>query len=226
MMTEKLLTEAAFSLNDAIIDQLPSSELCTHTFSAEFEKKMQKVIRRGNHPVLYRQLQRAAILVLVVLLSFTALMVVSPTARARVIAWIREQIAGYTAYSYFGETDSGRENVKYEFGYLPDGYKLQRVIQQNGIHIMIFENHATKELIYFSHTQDASAITYFVKDRSYTEQKIDIHSEDGLYLEANEDCMANEIIWFDSKEELFFLISAHLEKEDMIKIAENIKIYH
>ena len=62
MISEERLRQAAGAAVLALADSLPEPEECQHEFSPGFEQKMRKVLRRGNHPTVYRRLRRAACL--------------------------------------------------------------------------------------------------------------------------------------------------------------------
>lgn len=82
MITDKMLAQAAAELATAINESLPDPKDCTHEFSAEFERKMKRITRRANHPILYRTLRSVASIILVITIGFGSVLAVSAEARA------------------------------------------------------------------------------------------------------------------------------------------------
>ena len=110
------------ALNAHILATLDNDSPFEHSFSEKFQRKMRRVIRMGNDPMRYRiqrSLVRAAC---ILILSFLTLMMVSPSARAAVISWIKEHYSIYTKYTYAGETEE--DLYEFELTYLPDEYEL------------------------------------------------------------------------------------------------------
>ena len=94
MISEERLRQAAGTAAMAIADSLPAPEECQHGFSPGFERRMRKVLRRGNHPSVYRGLRRAACFLLALLLSGSVWLTVDTEARDIVFGWISERVEG------------------------------------------------------------------------------------------------------------------------------------
>ena len=99
MISDAALTEAAFAVDEAILNTLPKPGECDHVFSPAFERKMRKLIRKANHPVAYKVLNRAACALLALVLSASLLLTFHPKARAAVVDWIKEKVEDF--YHYF-----------------------------------------------------------------------------------------------------------------------------
>ena len=60
MISDAMLQQAAEELATAINESLPDPKECVFQFSPKFERKMKRLTRRANHPILYRNLRMAA----------------------------------------------------------------------------------------------------------------------------------------------------------------------
>jgi len=222
MMTEAMLTEAADALNAAILASLPPTEECNHVFSQRFERKMRRIIRRGNHPVAYKLARQAAIFVLIGLLSFVTLMTVSPTVRAYVIAWVKTQYDNFTNYSYQGTEESTDKQVECELGYLPEGYILEREIIQTGNRMTTFKHIQTGQQLYIMYSVNKENIEYNLQTSDYHVSTVVIKDETGLFYESEEMLRANCVLWFEKDNNMFCYVSGYFDREELIQIANNL----
>ena len=85
MISEERLRQAAIVAGKAYTDSIPAPESFYHNFSPAFERKMRRVLRRGNHPVVYRVLQRVAGLLLTIVVSGSILLSVNADKISRCI---------------------------------------------------------------------------------------------------------------------------------------------
>ena len=188
-----------------------------HDFLSGFEKKMQKLIRRANHPIWYRVTQAVACLLLAALLSGCTVLAVSPEARAALAGWVREVSEGWFVYHYTGETQDAPTDIVYCPTWVPDGYALVR--ESN--HAFIYEDDTEGLLSFVYSDLDTSA--------AYLERKgVNVYSvfvgsyPADLYLDQQEG-NTNNLIWVAEDKGLFFSISAPLTGEELIKIAESVE---
>ena len=152
MITDKMIAEAAAELNEAMLRSLPEPSECNHQFSPAFERKMNRIVRRANHPIFYRMIKNVACFVLVILISFASLMALSPTVRAAVIGWVKEQYETFT--SYFFQGDDVETNVEdYELSEIPEGYSLLDRIDIPGSTTIIYVN-KTNQLLQINYSND------------------------------------------------------------------------
>ncbi len=211
-MLRRVLLDVDCQQYGEAIDELPECD-----FSPEFEKKMQKLIRRADHPIRYRVAQAVACLLLAALLSGCTVLAISPEVREAFVGWVREVSEGWFVYHYTGETQDTPTDVVYCPTWIPDGYEL---ISQSE-NILIYENDKRDLLSFFYSDLDTSA--------AYLEKEgVDVYSvfvgsyPADLYLHQKEG-NANTLIWAAEDKGLFFWISAPLTGEELIKIAESVE---
>ena len=86
MLTDEMLCTAAAEADSALCNSLLATMGQEHVFSARFERRMNRLLHRARHPVLYPLLQRAACFLLLVLLAGTTWLTVDVQARAAFFA--------------------------------------------------------------------------------------------------------------------------------------------
>ena len=92
MIDEALLRSAAAKSIEkhvaAVEANLVSME--RHMFSDQFERKIRKLTKRSNHPVLYHAVKRVASVVLAIILTGSVWLAVDVDARAAFVGWAKE----------------------------------------------------------------------------------------------------------------------------------------
>ena len=219
MITDEMIAEAAAELNEAMINSLPDPHECKHQFSRKFERKMEKLIHRVNHPVRYMVLNRAASILLVIVIGFAMVMSFSPTARAAVFGWIKQAYESF--YSYYFETDVEKEsNYRYQIDPLPEGYVEISHTENNGYSLIIY---ADKEsVILFSYAErSAHSMLYLYKEGYLVEETMVNGNAADLYI-SEDGSLSNGIVWYDTGSGCMFYISGQLDGKELIKYAERV----
>lgn len=130
---------AAAVVCNAMLEQLPEPSVCRHTFSEEFEQKILALIDyRSHHGGWQKFAQRAAAVILAVLLGLGAWLAVDQNARATVVRWIQEVYENSIVYRFF-EKNTGEKNYTYKFNWLPDGYEQVDQIAVGDTQIFVFQ---------------------------------------------------------------------------------------
>ena len=144
MLRRVLLDVDCQQYGDAI-DGLPECN-----FSPEFEKKMQRLIRRADHPIRYRVAKAVACLLLVALLSGCTALAISPEVRAAFVGWVREVYETWFVYRYTGEEQPTLEDTVYLPTWVPEGY-AEIVSPQTGTFVRTQYENSAKELLTISY---------------------------------------------------------------------------
>ena len=149
------------------IDELPE-----HDFSPAVEKKMQKLIRRANHPIRYRVAQAAACLLLAALLSGCTALAISPEARAAFAGWVREVYETWFVYRYTGEEQPTLEDTVYLPTWIPEGYE-EIVSPQVGTFVRTQYENDEKELLTVSYVKGTETSSLNVEwERAIVQQTL------------------------------------------------------
>lgn len=219
-MNEEELSQAAARAAELLNEALPRPEDCNHTFSPRFRRKMRHLLFRQNHPVLMRTLQSAAVLFLTITILFGSLLTVSTDAREFVSGWVKTRIE--TIYHFYYEGDAAQTNsTEYVLGWIPDGYTLVETVDFPGERIYSYVDADKKWNLVFSYSADSSGADIFLLNADCTQKEVTVNGLPAmLYIPFNDDSPA--IVWEDREKGVFFLITAHVSEEDLIKMAENI----
>ena len=220
-MTDKQLAEACAELNEAMLRSLPAPEECNPRFSQSFQRKMARVIRRANHPIPYRVMQRVASFLLVLVLGFMTVLAVSPAARAAFASWIRETYESFFAYSFTEKAEGPAPNRKYYISELPEGYVELTAshVDHTGQCIYVNEENALIVLTYAC----GDGSVYFIEKEGYTVKPITVAGNPGeMYLDHISDPNKG-IVWIDEEKQIMFSITGQLTEEELLALAESVK---
>lgn len=222
MITDKMLAQAAAELATAINESLPDPKDCTHEFSAEFERKMKRITRRANHPILYRTLRSVASIILVITIGFGSVLAVSAEARAAVFGWVKEQYESFYEYFFEGEVELA-ESAKYQPGWMPDGCELLTVEETAGGETYIYKDKSGL-LAQFYYIYDPDSQKLYIDTVEYILEPVSINGHSGeMYISIYDD-ETSSIVWTDNSTNTLFYVSGPYEKDTLIKIAENIQV--
>lgn len=220
MINDMILSQAAAELAAAMNESLPDPKECVHQFSPKFEKKIKRLTRRVNHPIIYRSLRCAAGVLLVIVIGFYSVLAVSAEARAAVFGWIKEQCQ--SLYEYFFEGDTvDPEKAMYDLGWLPEDCKFVTSYETSGGEVYIYST-TQNSLVQFSYISDPDSEKMYMDGVEADKKKVMINGCSGeLYISENQE-ETNNIVWMNESQTVLFSISGDYNEEILIKIAENI----
>lgn len=223
MITDKMMEEAAEELFQAMLAGLPEEEQCVHQFSERFERKMKRLIRRAEHPVFHRVLQQAASIVLVLFLGFATLLAVSPTVRAAVFGWVQERYEDLTTYYFDGQTQQNPEPAKYELGNLPEGFEEVHRKEMDYMTIIYYADDLSAQMMSFTYLHECDSYSHNVDTDDVIAEGVTVNGMSGDFYQYI-DGRSNVLVWFDDATDTLFSISAYLDKDELIELAESTKI--
>ena len=221
IISEERLKQAILEYDDALMASLPDPSECDHVFSASFERKMKKLIRKADHFVAYKVMRYAASILIAFLLSASMFLAFNSEARATVVNWVKERFEG--AYRYFFTAEDVESSVEYKLGWLPEGYEL----------VDSFEDFMGKSFdycdengrrLYFAYSKGINALSFTTADGTYEEKHV---VEEGLRVDlyiSHEKNKANAITWISNNENIIFTISAYESEDALIKMAKGVKV--
>lgn len=220
MITEKMLEEAAAELNHAILSSLDNSESNTHQFSAKFERKMRHVIRKSKHPATYQTLKRASCYAIALLLGFASLLAISPTVRAAVFGWVKEQFSTFTSY-YFAGVAIETSKPDYILCDLPEDYTELARNDSGGCTSIIYKNQCG-QMLHFSYSNTPNDTYLYVYHEGYSTEEINQGIQYDIFISEDPD-KANGISWKSEDGLTIFHLSAYLSSEQLIVLAQSVK---
>lgn len=218
-LARRVMLDAARREYGGLLEELPE-----HTFSPAFERKMKKLVRRGNHPLRHKILRAAACFLLALLLSGCSVLALSAEAREALAGWVREVYETSFIYRFRGTEPETQGNILYRPTYVPDGYRAKEEFVTGAlITTIIFQNDAG-ELTAFSYfPRGITPTIQILRDGSEMYKRVSVNGMSAeLYLDRDEG-EANVLIWKDGKEGAMFCVHSPVSETEMIKIAESVE---
>lgn len=214
-MNDDELRRAAIAARDAMLSSLPEPEDCEHDFSPAFEKKMRPLLRRSQHPVLYRAARQAAACFLALLVLSGVWLGVDTEARAAFFRWVREVLPTQIVYQFAGQpTACG----VYRPAWVPEGY--EEVDSWEGI--VIYVNAQGKNLsLQYGPMQEGSALYVTDTDKTVL-TSVDVNGIPGEFYLSTDPHISNSLLWLDEDAGMFFTISGFPEEDDILHMAESV----
>jgi hypothetical protein len=223
MISDERLREAARKAEESLLASLPEPEECEATFSPEFERKMEKLIRRTKHPVRHRIMKAVACFLLVVLVGAGSVLTFSMEARAAFVSWVKEVYETQIIYRFFQNSEETSDSVIYQPTWVPSGYKLTLESVSDGPSTIEYRDDSDNRIV-FTYFQNTSALVFQIEQDStdiYKQVSVNgITAE--LYLDQDEG-NTNVLIWTDEGSDTVFRILAPFGEVELIEMAESVE---
>ncbi len=224
MIPNEMLRESAARTYEKYVSNLLSDfdPEYHYEFSSGFEKRIEKLKRRADHPVLYRTLKRIAIVLLTLLIAGTVWISVDADARAAFFGWINDFIDDYFVFHHEEDVTNGIKPADYRPSWLPNGYSEDSV--------KVFDNETTVryindsgELIRFSYViTNEETDWFFYTSKGHTQPCRVGDYNATLFISESEDT-ASSLTWADS-DDVAFHVTGFVSETDLIRIAESVKM--
>ena len=219
-LTEEMLRSAAADVRNAMLDSLSSSTEPDHTFSLQFEQKMQKLIHHQKRR--YLLLKQAAAVILALMVCGGIWLAVDADASAAFLQWIQKIYENSVVYQFFGSIQDNVEFADYRPAWLPDGYVETKVTTIDS-QIMIEYCDANGETLYFHYMEmDDHIQTETSLEGMEAPVELIVGGMRGIFYQANDSAQSNELIWFDVDHNIVFNLSGYLDKTTMMFVAESV----
>ena len=226
MITDEELISATASVRDAMLRTLPEPEDCTGAFSAQFEEKIRKLKKAAERKAAWCRFAKGAVAaVLVVLISFSMLLAFSTETRAAVKIWFRESFGSLTTYTF--QESEVNSLPKYELTWIPEGYELIREESSAYMRAVIYQKgYNARDVFIFDYNIANDHSKLFVQSTSgeQTIETVDVWGTQGdLYLSSGPDD-SYLLVWFDEANSVVFTINTYLEPDEILRIANGVRI--
>ena len=219
MISNLLLRQATEEYHEESMSAIPTENEIDHVFSDRFEKNMESVIKKNNHPQLKRVLRMAASFALVILITSGSVMALSPTARAAVMGWLFGQEGTVFSYTSMGTKAESEVYYMYELAEIPEGYFLWQEIFDETQSVMLYAEEETGHLLKVTATpNDGTGAMFLITttDQKETVQIGDITAD--FYPSESEDS-APGLAWIDPESDYLICLDGFFSKEELIEIA-------
>lgn len=222
--SEEELRAAAVLSHGAFISSLPEpGEYPEHRFSEGFVRKMEPLFamerRRRDHTVL----RRVAAVFLTALIGLSAWLAIDTDARAAALKWIKEVFGNVIVYRLVDEPET-EGKPSYVLTWIPEGMELVDFAEEELWYSAFYINDTGDICFSFDYEYTSTAQIQLAIEPGQPIEKITINGSETEFYPAYGSSNTNNLIWFDENYDVMLSIAGNLEKETMIKIAENIKI--
>lgn len=191
-----------------------------HEFSAAFEKKIEKLKKRADHPYFYKTLHKAAAVILAVLIGGSAWLVVDTEARAVFFGWVKEVYEEVFLFRF----ENGRtvDGVKKDYclTWIPEGYTKLSEDSVGNTSTVVYVNDES-EILKFYYVSPPDETFWQVESTDITVEKATVDGYDADILISEDATVGNTIVWMTS-DDAGFCISGFFTAEDLIRLAESV----
>ena len=221
MITDEMLQQAAAKAAEKLNASLPSASECHHQYSNQFERQIQKIVRRTQHPILYHTLRTAVCLLLMVAFSFSSVLIISVEARTTVFGWIKEVYESFYVYVFEDKVDTNIAITEYQLDWLPDGYNLVSE-QETPVGKVAIYSDSTGETLSFAYANQSTDVTFLAEGVDYIQHHPDINGVNAdVYLSPSQN-ESNAIVWIDDNTDTLLYITGYISEDELIRMAESV----
>lgn len=225
MITDSMLKKAAEEYANAYMADIDKkfADMPPHQFSPEFERKIEKLMRKLDHPILFKlskPLYRVASIILAVFIGCGVWLSFDTPARAAFFGWIKDTYEHYFVYNYEGDNADTAANgiTHYELTWIPEGYnEFDTEYSGNMISKSYVNENGMVYCLFYTNNTDSYL---FISSENATEEKVTVNGiPAALYISSDPD-VSNAIVWETGN--TVFCVSGFLDKDDLIKAAESV----
>ena len=174
--------------------------------------------KKNTRPLWRKVLRVALSAVLVIVLTFGAVLAVYPPARQWVARWFET----YTVFSFSSESDYYRTPGRWYPDYLPEGFELEAEEVKGVLTNMIFHN-ASGDVIYIRYTPQE--YSNFSADNEYQTYKEIMLADNtpAVLLAAQDPESYSYLIWNDEETQIAFKLISNYDIQELILTAQSMR---
>lgn len=159
-------------------------------------------------------------------LSLGSLMAVSPTVRAAVVRWVTEWYETHVVYRFSGEQIAD-EMPQYGVTDLPEGYAETERVEWPSYVSIIYQNvndeNASWIYLQYIYMQQGASSNFGIENADII--PVTVNGLEGqLYLTRDTEGADSTITWIVPDENMLFAVSAALNANDILHIAESVSL--
>lgn len=185
---------------------------------------MEALIRKGRRAHSFRRFARSAAAVLLMALMVAGIwLAFDGEARAEFLRWIRNEYENGIVYKFFARREE-KMLPDVEVGWLPEGYaeSVRKISSDHG-YILFIDDNGERLVLYYRYMYSATSYS-ITCDNNVVREEVFVNGEIAdFYLDKGKESQ-NLLFWSNDNWGIKFNLDAALDKEVMIKIAENIRI--
>lgn len=223
MLSEERLRQAAHHAAQALEDSLPPPSQCHYDVSPEFRRNMKKLCRQAKRRP-YRTVWKAvACAALVLILGSTSYLGLNAQARDAFFGWVTQITQNVSHYFFSGSSDKHPENYRYVLPEIPEGYTQDVVDEDGGLRSELYVNEQGEYLAFETqYVTEESQYELFTYYGDGEHKKVSVCGADAdFYLDETE-AKANTLVWKDPETDVLLSLSACMDENQLISLAESV----
>ncbi len=221
--SDEELKKAAILSHSAFSSSLPEpGEYPEHSFSKRFVRKMEPLFAlERQRRVRTAVLRRVAAVFLTTLIGLSTWLAIDTEARAAAYKWIKEVFENVIIYRLADEPDAAGK-PRYVLTWIPEGLELVECNDEDIWYGVFYLDEAGTTGFAFDVCYTSDSQAQLLIEPGQPVEKVRINGTEADFYPAYESSDTNNLIWFDEDHGVMFIIDANLDKNTMLKIAENI----
>lgn len=226
VLTDEALRGAAAEVREAMLRSMPAPEECVHEFSAEYEAKTERLIKRVELRESVRRISRsAAAVLLAVMVGLSGWLAVDAEARAELFSWTRELHEDRMIYRYSVGDKALTELPEVELTWLPEGYtEVVRDVDDDEC-IIVCRNKEGEGFVFLCRLVEPGMHKELLfGDHEYDASEVKINGMDGDLYIVTDGSSSNALVWFDETRGLVYSLNAYLDESVMLHIAKGVEL--
>lgn len=221
ILTEEMLRAAAAEAEQAIRMSLPAEDACSHRFSAGFERRMRRIIRKGRHPVAFRIGKAASFFLVAAVLGSTTWLTIDAGARDVLFSWIKEQCGIYTVYRFTETSERETPSYTYRLTWIPEGYSEYWADKVGATTIISYADEQGR-ILDFHYCDSSDEADWFLVTEHMEVTSVTVNGGAAeLYLSQDPNG-SNALIWTSGFDTVFYL-SGFFQGDELVKMAESVQ---
>ena len=223
MLTDKMIAQAAGEAMEIRIAKYEAEfeNLPPHKFSPEFERKIAKLKRKADHPILYSPLYRVASIILAVFIGCGVWLAIEVDARAAFFGWVKEVYRTQFVYRFVGDADMNKEPVSYQLTLIPEGY-TEFFTEEEPDRVSIVYANETGQFLKFTYSYNPNLTDWFITGSGLTHESTVVNGITADLLISDDPATAPAIVWI-TPDNTAFTVSGYFTVEELVAIAESVQ---
>lgn len=224
---EKLLYSKLPELEEKALNKLPNDEDINYIFSPEFERKMEKLIKKEKKRSVntyYKYFKKIVIIFLIALTSIITITTINTEAfPENLMRIMKKMYKEFTDYNFINPNTQKTHSQK-EPRYVPSGYEeIERTKEEDYLSIS-YKNNLDNYITYQTMTMDKDIVSLNTEGAEIDNLRFNNH-----YAQYVEKGNTQQLLW-DDKNNIYILSKevstkkiTKRDKIEFIKIAENVR---
>lgn len=193
-----------------------------HEFSAGFERKMQKLIKRQRHfyfPLVRTPVRRAAVIFVTAVVSLSVMVMSVGAFREAFVHFITEIFDTHTQVRS-PDSDEAPKDFRdiYEITALPDGMRLTKKSEAGRSPVCLSREYKNGDLFLYFRQYIKSAYNQNINTEGYEMQPVSVNGCEGFLVDFGEDAI---LIW-DNGDYIFYM-HGNIDNNSIISAAKSVQ---